>query len=278
MTAPTKATLRHTVGLMLPEAVKIRIRRILNSELNITFQRYRRIFNVTSALRLMIVKQGSQLIRVYSRELGQEITLRRNTSDLEVAMQILENRDYAINVDFEPRLIVDAGANIGISSLFFAKRFPSATIHAIEPDPENFDLLRANCRGVPNIVPHQAALWPRRTALSVKDAKAEKWMFSFRESPGNGLTEAITMSDVIQLAQPGVVDILKLDIEGGEKELFSNGASKWLPLVKIIIIELHDRYVPGCSSAFYSCIGTRKFSQELSGENVIVRFSEAEAV
>lgn len=274
MTTSFRAGLQHSVGVILPAPIKVKFHQVLNSDFITTFQKHQRVFGLAGALKLISAERRSTPFRVFSRELGRKIRLRPKTSDLQVALQILDSHEYGMAVDFEPQLIVDAGAYTGISSLFFAKRFPKATIHAIEPDTENFNLLLANCRGVPNIIAHNAALWPRHTALAVRDAQAEKWMISVRESAGDGETPAITISDVMQQAHADTVDILKLDIEGGEKELFTNGVSKWLPFVRMIVIELHDRYVPGCSSAFYSSIATREFSKELMGENVVVRFSD----
>jgi hypothetical protein len=67
------------------------------------------------------------------------------------------------------------------------------------------------------------------------------------------------------------VDILKLDIEGAELELFGPGCEQWLPLVDILIVELHDRFRSGCSRAFYKAITNFNFRQEVRGENLFIR-------
>ncbi|HKO61344.1 MAG TPA: FkbM family methyltransferase [Pyrinomonadaceae bacterium] len=217
-----------------------------------------------------------ELVSVNCKELGQQIILRRNTSDTLVAFSILQNREYDFKVDREPRLIIDAGANIGLSSLFLSRKFPNARIHAIEPETDNFSLLKLNCEGRENIILHKAALWPHAALLSITDPNADKWAFSFEENNGTGTTPAITIPQIVSLEGCETIDVLKLDIEGAEKFLFSTGVNDWLPLVRTIVIELHDRYVPGCSNAFYSSICNRPFSQEVIGENLIIHFADAQ--
>ena len=70
------------------------------------------------------------------------------------------------------------------------------------------------------------------------------------------------------------IDILKLDVEGAERELFNRGAEDWLGAVGQMIIELHDRFVPGCAYAFYSAIGRYPFVQEIEGKNIFINFQE----
>jgi hypothetical protein len=68
------------------------------------------------------------------------------------------------------------------------------------------------------------------------------------------------------------IDILKLDIEGAERELFNLGAEAWLGAVGQIIIELHDRFVPGCAFAFYAKIANYPFVQSVRADNVFINF------
>ena len=65
------------------------------------------------------------------------------------------------------------------------------------------------------------------------------------------------------------IDILKMDIEGAEKEIFEFGYANWIPKVKVMIVELHDRYKEGCSKAFFKTMGEYEFSSRIRGENII---------
>jgi len=65
------------------------------------------------------------------------------------------------------------------------------------------------------------------------------------------------------------IDILKLDIEGAEKNVFEKNFEKWLPKVKILIIEFHDRMIEGCSSTALKALSYYNFCSESKGENTI---------
>ena len=65
------------------------------------------------------------------------------------------------------------------------------------------------------------------------------------------------------------IDILKLDIEGSEKELFETNFEDWLPKTKILIIELHDAMKTGCSKSVFNAISKYDFSFSIKGENII---------
>jgi hypothetical protein len=66
------------------------------------------------------------------------------------------------------------------------------------------------------------------------------------------------------------IDILKIDIEGAEKEIFETNFENWITNTKVIIVETHDRYKKGTSKAIFNTIGKYDFSLELSGENLVL--------
>ncbi len=70
--------------------------------------------------------------------------VRPKTSDFSTFRQIFMDHEYDFKLLDVPNIIVDAGANIGLASLFFAQRFPSAKIFALEPDHSNFEMLMKN--------------------------------------------------------------------------------------------------------------------------------------
>jgi len=190
-----------------------------------------------------------------------------------VILKILGAHEYSQPQLREPTLVIDAGANIGISSLYFAHRYPAAKVYAIEPEARNFDLLTLNCKDVRSIIPWRAAVWNRLVPLSLTDPAAESWAFSVVETFGpSGTIQSVTIPDILAHAKCDEIDLLKLDIEGAELELFSQDWDEWLPKVKTLVIELHDRFVPGCSTAFYKAITSRPFSQTVMGENVLISF------
>ena len=77
---------------------------------------------------------------------------------------------------------------------------------------------------------------------------------------------AITLDKIIKDYNLEKIDILKIDIEGAEREVFSN-TSSWIEKVDSIIIELHERMKTGCNRSFYC--GSNGFDNEWKqGENV----------
>jgi FkbM family methyltransferase len=174
-----------------------------------------------------------------------------------------------------PATIVDAGANIGTASLYFALRFPRARIIALEPEPSNYAMLCRNVENFPQIVPLQAALWSYSGTLrlSVDGAKSEVQVRECQSGVSEGEVRSLSMPDLISECHIESIDMLKIDIEGAEKEIFAN-ADPWIERVRLIVIELHERIAPGCTRAFYSA--TRGFAGEFrSGENIVVTRKES---
>jgi FkbM family methyltransferase len=189
--------------------------------------------------------------------------------------------EYCLPFEMSPRVVVDAGANVGMATLFFAAQFPDARILAIEPEGSNFDMLKQNCQGLSNVTAVQAALWPEERQLHLSDPFSQEWAYQVSSSESApsislGKVPAITIGQILRRLNANRIDLLKLDIEGSELELFSNNAYQWLDQVQVIAIELHDWLRPGCAHAFYSALVSRRFVQEIRGENIFVNFLSPE--
>jgi FkbM family methyltransferase len=220
---------------------------------------------------------GRAELPVLISSIQRHAVVRVNTSDVSCLEQVFVNQEYELpqNIaqvfDKPPRLIVDAGANIGMATLYFAHRFPKALIYAIEPEQSNFEILQRNCRGLDTLTLRKAALWNTRMRLEIADRSVDNWMFSVQPSVTNtNDVDAITVPDILEEIGASHIDILKIDIEGAERELFNDTCDLWLSKVKLIVIELHDRLKPGCAEAFYRQIARRQFIQEVRGENLFV--------
>jgi len=175
------------------------------------------------------------------------VHIRIGTTDHLPYVQVLLRGEYAFDLPFSPKSIVDAGANIGMASIYFARRFPNAKIIAIEAETLNFAALVRNVRPYPSIIPIHAALWSRDGEISVSSPKfGGEWAFVTHEGSGVKV-RAITMRTLMKETQICSVDLLKVDIEGAEKEVFE--ACDWMDNVRCLMIELHDRFKTGCSEA-----------------------------
>jgi FkbM family methyltransferase len=226
-----------------------------------------------------IVSKSIVLLRVKSPGCRFPFMLRFFSSDIETFEQIFMSDGYDFLVEKQPSVIVDAGANIGLASIYFANRYPEAKIIAIEPEKSNFDVLKENCAPYVNIIPLQAALWHLNEEIDLVDPGRGNWGFITQnkeiwqnpsETPQGAICHTVRAITVDRLMDEYALDrinILKIDIECAEKEVFSNTAS-WIEKVDSIVIELHDWITPGCADSFDN--GAPGFDQEwLQGENVI---------
>ena len=213
---------------------------------------------------------GRELVRRMNIN-GYQVRLRTNTPDLDVAISSLSGKEYDHIKLSAPKTIVDAGANIGTSSIFFATKYPGARIFAIEPEAGNFELLKENTKNFRNIVPIRAAIWGEDCTRTIQNRFTGHWGYTVSEttnrieSTGQEIN-CVTMKSLIKEYGIESIDLLKMDIEGGEKDVLEN-AQGWIDRVDTITVELHDRICMGCDRAFY--LATKDFvTFEKQGEKV----------
>jgi FkbM family methyltransferase len=151
-------------------------------------------------------------------------------------------------------LIIDAGANIGAAALQFLSFFPNARVVSIEPEAGNYALLARNTAGLDVVCMHAAAS-ARAGRVKVSDPGEGNWGFR-TEASADGEIPCVTINDIVrQNASTHFPFIAKIDIEGGEAELFS-GSTEWVEQTPILIVELHDWLLPrrGVSQPFLKSI------------------------
>jgi FkbM family methyltransferase len=198
----------------------------------------------------------------------------RGQTDLHTLLHVWQEECYRLDdVVSAPSVILDIGANGGFSTRWFAERHPRATVIAVEPDPRNVELLELNTAECPNVVVVPAALADRDGTLDLVDVGDGPWgMRAGKAGVGTGTivssVPCISMTSLLEANDIQHVDLLKLDIEGGEIEVLST-APEWIDRVDCMAVELHDRFRPGCSRTFYTAVAD--FPHELSrGENTFV--------
>lgn len=199
---------------------------------------------------------------VVPRGMDHPVRLRLGTSDFCAYKDVLvcRSKEYEPAIaNFSPRVIVDAGAHIGMASLGFARRYPLATIYAVEPEPANFALLVQNVRAYRRIVPLQAAIWNQDGEVCLGPSAAHpKGAFQVVESSETRV-RAITLGTLLREMKIDMIDLLKIDIEGAEKEVFES--CDWIEKVGTIAIELHDRVKPGCGAAVRTVAKSFRFEE-----------------
>jgi len=201
------------------------------------------------------------------------LLLRKDTTDAAMFDQVFLHDEYKIGFSFEPKVIIDAGANIGLFSILMKNRFPEARVICIEPDQENHEVLKRNLGPYNQVEIVNAGLWNSVTKLTIRDKyNAGHSALVVEEDAIKGKVDAVTIDSVIQSYDLERIDILKIDIETSEKDLFLKNFEQWLPKVRVIIIELHDWLKPGCSRVFFEAVNKtlNTYSYSVCGENTII--------
>ncbi len=198
-----------------------------------------------------------------------KIQLRNNTSDIDVFNQVIVNKEYDFHLDHKPQFIIDAGANIGLTSLYFSKKYPEAKILAIEPEINNFNILINNTTGISKIIVEQKAVWFHNDGVTLEQSDSNDSHFIKCITTRGVNIGSITIDKIIERYSLDSIDVLKLDIEGAEKEIFENNCS-WLYKVKTLVIELHDRLKPGCAMSLFSALNNHNYTLSIHGELLII--------
>lgn len=212
-----------------------------------------------------------KLIELNVKDYGSPIYLRNKTSDIPTFYQCIYHEEYDIKFPFEPKVIVDLGANIGLTTRFFKKKYPQSKIIAIEPENSNFEILKKNTEGLADVELENKGIWYKQCDLKIVDGGQGHYGFTVMEAnPGDkDVVPAESIPSLMNKYQLDSIDVLKVDVEGTELELFANGSEEWLSKCKCIIVEMHDRMKPGCSKAVFSALINYNFEFEMKGENAI---------
>ena len=184
---------------------------------------------------------------------GLSVAFTHYSALIEAISEIFLDGIYAVDVAPESRVIIDCGANIGLASMFLARGFPEAAITAFEPDPVAFKVLERNvATNFPGrVVCHDVALGER-------DGPADFWYPP--NHPGSmigGLNarDGVTKKRSVEMRRLSSyigerVDLLKIDVEGGEDGILADLiASGRITDVDAIILEYHHHLAPEMSLA-----------------------------
>lgn len=256
------------------------IKRSLN-RVNQTLQSHYSLFGIQGVLLLAISCLLRKRIKIRCSLPGFEypVLLRLRTTDVLLFSEIFLDVQYVCDLPVRPQVIVDAGANIGLASLFYAHRYPEAKIIAIEPEASNFEMLRENTTSYPNIIALRAALWNKNCDLNIVDPGDGFWdYFSFRTSvpeptgtnSKHRLIRGLTLDRLMKDNGVDYIDLLKVDIEGAEKEVFESPAN-WINRVGAVAVELHDRFRDGCSDSVFTATADFDYKWERGETTYIVR-------
>ena len=183
------------------------------------------------------------LTSVHLRGIAFPIYLRPGTSDWTALRHVLDQRDCDVALAREPQLIVDGGANVGFAAVLFANKYPKTRILAVEPHRDNAVMMRLNCRHYPNVELITSAIWSSNRRLEIANPNCHiHGAFQVREAfsgKGPNTFDGITITDLLHRANEREIDLLKLDIEGAEAEIFSRDHRDWIDRIRTLVIECH---------------------------------------
>ncbi len=211
-----------------------------------------------SALRLRNyhVREGSGQLRADSilslrlkRPFQANISLRECGSDLATFHEIVVEEVYRVVLRAVENVqtLIDLGANIGLATLYLAYNYPTCRILCVEPNSETYELLNRNvstlsrsgrCKTL------KGAVWGTHQRLAPNQkVPADRYStFAVRVASAGepSVVEGYTMTEILEYSGFDRVDLLKIDIEGAERELFSTEDLSWLARVGAIAIEFHE--------------------------------------
>ncbi len=201
------------------------------------------------------------------------VRLRAGSSDMQVFNQVMIEREYGcLDGIHDPKLIIDCGANIGLASAYLLSSYPNAKLIAIEPDDDNFKLLQLN------LAPYgdrclliKSGVWSTAGGLIVERAKqGNEWGVTVREAKQGEQSDLFAVDLESLLKQSGFdrIDILKIDIEGSERDVFSRNTSGWIDKFDNLAIELHGAE---CSAVVKKALAHRNLVISTSGELTVFK-------
>lgn len=240
-------------------------------------------FSVWNKIQHRINGKYKGLWRIHINSIDYDVYIRPHTTDYCLIAEFFlngaadESSRFQYDIDFSRKIkgpvryIIDAGANIGLFSVLYARKFSQASIIAVEPEQENSCMLLKNIKNLNGVKFLRGGVWSRNCYLNVHESRTGEWGFTVSEcSREDADVRAFSIPGIMKKYGFPYIDILKVDIEGSEYEIFKDKKClEWLPLVKVLIIETHDRKIPGCEAAVMRRMKHLGFVFEKTGEDFV---------
>lgn len=163
-----------------------------------------------------------------------------NISDLQIFDRVFKE------IEMQKLLLIDCGSNIGCSTNYFINSYKNAKIISIEPDDDNFSLLSKNVKNK-NAILLKRAVSNENFFYEVKNTEDNRAKSIIKVNQENS-KKTLTINEILneESNKNFLPFLIKIDIEGHEKNLFSSNTD-WFDKFRIIIIEIHDWMLPGNS-------------------------------
>jgi len=199
--------------------------------------------------RLSLSKVGPLVCRrprteqVSLRSLGGPVAIRSHTSDISVLNELVVWQGYCEPAELleAPRSIVDLGANTGLAARWFQARWPGARVVAVEPESGNIEVLRRNLASTDTRVVPFAVGGARRTAALYTENGEFAYTLCGTPTGETSMVQVVTLPEALEADEAADIGLLKVDIEGSERELFAD-CHGWITSVHQLIVECHQGY------------------------------------
>lgn len=228
---------------------------------NLGYKNALRVFSST--------RRGSSLRVMYVAKLKRKVFYRSAADKGVIAHFFYPQTRIIASAGHPVRTIVDAGANIGIETIRMRHFHPQARVLAVEANSGNFAVLIENTRHDPQVEAWCKGVWHSETGLRVLAGGTNEG-FSVRAVTAGeeGDLEATTMNSILDRVG-GEIDILKMDIEGAEWEVFSRN-TEWVNHVKAFVFECPDNDHPGAAQQMFRTLAHLPLDTFVSGENIVL--------
>lgn len=158
-------------------------------------------------------------------------------------VEIIRNEEYKLK-NKNPKVIIDIGANIGDSSIYFAKKFPKAKIYAIEPNREVFNILNQNIElnGFKNIFTSNVAINNSNGFVDfyISNQSGMSGLLSGKNFSKKTKVKSINLKKFLKDNKIHKCDAIKIDCEGSEYKILLNTDELVLNKIKEYFIEYHQ--------------------------------------
>lgn len=230
--------------------------------------------------KLNIIKETEEyfIIEYNLNEQRKFIIRHKPSSDFSVFTSVIIEKQYDFLYKFdkdEDLKIIDAGANVGYTAIYFKDRFPNSQIICLEPCNLNFSILSNNIKlnSLTGVNLLEKALWHEKSTLYLDNNFRDRREHSIRtienENNSKNSVESISLKQIMEDNFLNKMNILKVDIEGAEDKIFRYDVnlSHWLSKTDYFVIEIHDEY--DCRNIIEEKLKQHQFEIQDKGELTI---------
>ncbi|WP_407404740.1 FkbM family methyltransferase [Chryseobacterium sp.] len=166
--------------------------------------------------------------------------MRTMSGDIDIFYEIFWKKVYHIPQKYKKdyKVIVDLGGHIGFTALYFSTIYPKSTIYTVEASQQNYHILKKNISPTASIKSYHAAIYPTDGFINFETADLS---YNCKIGKFGKPTKAMSVKTLMEENNLDSIDLLKIDIEGAEKQLLSQHCD-WLEKVDQLIIEIHEGY------------------------------------